>query len=388
MLYCFKCQVQIFICTLLVLSGVGARAQAQASLVQQAIDKIESYRNFSYQFVYRQKEYTDDTLLMEHKDVFLKAPEDTAFGYLFRLETLNGGNKFPYIEVYNGQKYMEIFPEDSTYNIKKAGPYTLRGTLPGYLKMMNNLVKRKSTRLAADTIINAVTCAHLEVNTNDTIIGKEHYYTRIHLFFDKSSGMLNNAMVKSRSSRNGDGITNYYAEYHFFDYKFNDDHVDTSAMAVPEGFHPPRAGTGPPSLLTSGTIAPDFVLYSAAGKKVSLAQLKGKVVLLDFFFIGCEGCMLSLKPLNKLHEKFKNKNVALLSMTYRDSKESVKKFSENYHIKYPIYINAGDVVKLYHVSGFPTFYFIDRKGKIGSVIVGYNDDFEEKVTSVINELLK
>jgi peroxiredoxin len=160
-------------------------------------------------------------------------------------------------------------------------------------------------------------------------------------------------------------------------------------MTIPKGFHPPKEQPKEQSaLLASGAVAPDWSLYTAEGKKVSLTEMKGKVVLLDFFFIGCEGCMRSLKPLNKLHEKYKNQNVAMVSMTYRDSKKSVIEFKKNYNIKYPIYVDAGDVVKLYHVEGFPTFYLINKEGKIANVIVGYSDDFEEKVTSIIDDLLK
>jgi peroxiredoxin/outer membrane lipoprotein-sorting protein len=378
--------MKLFISTLLVLSVMGAKAQV--SLVQQAIDKLESYQNFSYQSVYRQKEYTNDTLVMEHRDVFLKAPNDSALGYLFRLETLNGGNKFPDIVLYNGQSLIGMNPEDSTYNIGTIKPYTLVSSLPGYLKQINHLIKTKPSRVIGDTLINGVVCTHLEVNTYDTVINNEHYYTRIHLFFDRMSGLPDLIMAKSRSARNGDGITNYYSTYEYADYKFNDDKVDVASMAVPAGYHPPKAGVAAPDLLAPGTVAPDWVLYSADGRKMSLAQLKGKVVLLDFFFIGCEGCMRALTPLNKLHEKYKNRNVAIVSMTHRDSQSSVKEFSKNYHIKYPVYINAGEVVKTYHVSAFPTFYFIDRTGKIARFIIGYDDDFEEKVSAFMDELLK
>jgi peroxiredoxin len=120
---------------------------------------------------------------------------------------------------------------------------------------------------------------------------------------------------------------------------------------------------------------------------MSLTEMKGKVVLLDFYFIGCFPCMQAIKPLNKLHEKYKNQNVVIASITGRDNDKSVLAFDKNYQIKYPGYVNAADVVKSYHVENFPTFYFIDKEGKIANVLVGYSDDFEEKVTSVINNLL-
>lgn len=365
----------------------SGEVSAQAALVQRAIDQIGSYAHLSYRFVYRQKEYTNDTLIITHRDVLIKAPEDTTFGYFFRMEALNDGNQFADITLYNGQNVTDLHPEDSSYVMQKIRPYPFEGSLPGYLKVISRLLKKKPSQMAADTIIDARACAHVILNTNDTIIDKEHYYTRIHIFIDKLSGLPNTIIVKSRYVGNGDGITNYYSSYRYSDYKLTEDAADMASIAIPKGFHPPKAQPALPGLLASGTVAPDWELYSAEGKKLSLSQLKGKVVLLDFFFIGCDGCMRSLKPLNKLHEKYNNKNVVFVSMTYRDNKQSVTEFSKNYHIKYPVYINAAEVVKSYHVRAFPTFYFIDPKGKIAQVMVGYGDDFEEKVTSAIDNLI-
>jgi peroxiredoxin len=156
---------------------------------------------------------------------------------------------------------------------------------------------------------------------------------------------------------------------------------------MPKGYHLRKDPTILP-LLSPGIIAPDWNLEAADGKKISLAQLKGKVVLLDFFFIGCWGCMESIKPMNEIYEKYKNQNITVVSLTERDSKRSLLEFEKNYHINYPGYVNAAGVVKSYHVTGFPTFYFIDKEGKIANAFVGYNDDFKGKVTSAIDDLLK
>jgi peroxiredoxin len=207
------------------------------------------------------------------------------------------------------------------------------------------------------------------------------------LYIDKLSGIPDCTIIKSRNTTYGGGVSNYYSETRYFDYKFNQDHIDIASMTIPKGFHLPKEQPTLP-LLTLGTVAPDWTLYTAEGKKVTLAEMKGKVVLLDFFFIGCEGCMLSLKPLNDLHEKYKNQNVTMVSMTFRDSKKSISEFKKNYSIKYPIYADAAVVVKLYHVDGFPTFYLVDKQGKIANAFVGYSDDFEQKVTSAIDDLLK
>ena len=97
--------------------------------------------------------------------------------------------------------------------------------------------------------------------------------------------------------------------------------------------------------------------------------------------------MLSIKPLNTIYESYKDKNVLIVSITERDNEKSVLAFEKQYRIKYPSYINAANTVKSYRVNAFPTFYFIDKEGKIGNVFIGYGDDFEMKVTSIINNLL-
>lgn len=382
MIYSIERFLRPLICAAFVLFGL--EGNAQVALIQKALDKIEGYKNFSYQSIYKQREYTSDTLIIQYKDIFSKAPEDKIFGYLFSMELMVKGNKFPSTEVYNGQKLISISPEDSTYVIKEIKPSAIQRSMPAYLKTIKGLMEKRPSEIAGDTTINAIPCSHLIVNTYDTIIDKEHYYTRIHLFINKLTDMPDCIIAYSRSAGIGDGITNYYSEFRYSDYKFNQDNIDIASMTIPKGFHPPKERS---ALLAPGEVAPDWTLYTADGKKMSLTQMKGKVILLDFFFIGCSYCMRSLKPLNKLHEKYTNQNVALVSMTHRDSKKSVMEFKKQYNIKYPIYVDAADVVNSYHVESFPLFYFIDKEGKIANVINGYDEGFEEKATSIINGLL-
>ncbi|MGO4293218.1 TlpA family protein disulfide reductase [Chitinophaga sp. RAB17] len=367
-----------------VLSCLNVNAQEALHQVQQTIDKIESYDNFSYQYILKQKEYTSDTLIIQYNDIFSKAPEDKNFGYLFNRELTIKGNKFPSATLYNGQKLMSISYADSSYTMKAINAHAIQGSLLEFLKNIKGFIVRKPSEIVGDTTINNVTCSHLIVNTYDTIINKEHFYTSFNLFFEKSSDMLNCVIIKSRSTGIGDGISDYYSATRYTDYKFNQDNIDISSMTIPQGFQQEKERS---ALLGVGEVAPNWTLSDANGKKMSLTQMKGKVVMMDFFFIGCGPCMRSLKPLNNLHEKYKNQQVAMASITNRDSKKAILEFQQQYKIKNPVYINADDVVKSYHVTGFPTFYFIDKEGKVAAVIEGYEDNFEEKAISIINDLL-
>jgi peroxiredoxin len=371
------------------LISFSVTANAQVSLVQNTIDKLEGYKNFSYQSIYKQKDYTSDTSILQYKDVFSKAPEDKTVGYLFSMETIDKAANARWTVLYNGQSSINISPTDSTYEVEEIEASDIQSSLLGRLKWISGFLKKNPSKIAksGDTIINATVYTHLIVNTYDTTINKEHYYTRIHLLIDKLSGMPDRIIYKARNNALGDGITNAYQELHYFDYKFDQDNVNVASMTMPKGFHLRKEPIIPP-LLVPGTAAPDWTLEAADGKKMSLAQMKGKVVLLDFFFIGCGNCMESLKPLNKIYEKYKNQNITIVSLTERDSKRSLLEFEKNYHLNYPGYVNAADVVRSYHVTGFPTFYFIDKEGKIANAFVGYDDNFEGKVTSAIDDLLK
>lgn len=377
-----------FICIAFVLFSMNV--SAQVSLLQNAIDKLKNFKNFSYQLSNKNKDFSIDTTIKQNKELFLKAPADTVFGYLFKLETVYKTENFTTTDLYNGKNLTYINLKDSTYGIQKINPTAFQFTLLGNLNWIKRFVEKRPYKLlkANDTTMNGISNTHLIVNTYDTIINKEHYYTIKHLFIDKQSGLPTSIITKSRNNYVGDGISNYYEEIRYSNYKFNQENIDIATFTVPKGFHLPKVKPAQPTVLTAGTVAPDCTLYTADGKKTSLAQMKGEVVLLDFYYIGCVPCMDAIKPLNKLYEKYKDKNVVIASVTERDSKKSVLAFEKQYGINYPGYVDATNVVKSYHVNGFPTFYFINKEGKIANVILGYSEDFEEKVTSIINDLLK
>ena len=391
MMYLVRKLIKPFTCCVLVL--FGANVNAQIVSVQQIIDKLESHKNFSYRAVNRMREiFAKDTVTTQIHTVLERAPGDKSLGYLFNMETKTGNDQFTNTDLYNGQDLIHIMPEDSTYR-KENLEYIVQHTLPGYLKWMQDRVEKRSAKIvkASDTTINAVDSYHLIINIRDTIINKEHSYSNVNLYIDKVSGMPNYIIARSRDMGFGDGATTYYSETRYFDYQFDQEHIDIASMTAPKGFQPPQERPALPKeqtdLLALRSVAPGWTLYTPDGKRMSLTQLKGKVVLMDFYFIGCFGCMLSLKPLNNLYEKYKGKNFVIASLTERDSKQSVLEFEKNYRLKYPGYINAADVVKAYHVKGFPTFYYIDKEGKIANVHVGYGDDFEKNATAIIDDLL-
>ncbi|MES2455539.1 MAG: redoxin domain-containing protein [Bacteroidota bacterium] len=98
--------------------------------------------------------------------------------------------------------------------------------------------------------------------------------------------------------------------------------------------------------------------------------------------------MVSLKPLNNLYHKYKEKNFALISISDRDSRKMIEDFKKSCQIPFPMRGEARATFDAYHLSVSPTFYFIGKDGKIAQVQEGYNDSFESKAMEIIEGLLQ
>ncbi|WP_311951568.1 peroxiredoxin family protein [Mucilaginibacter terrae] len=328
-----------------------------------------------------------DTTVAHNHELFLKNADDKQVGYYYSIETDHQNESFHRIDLYNGEGIQVLSIADTTFFLEKSSS-AYDQSLIGSLRFVRNFHDKRHfpIKMVEDTIINNITASHIVVNVLDTIEDNEHIYSRREFYINKRTGLPILATIKGRYNyRNM--VTTYYDEKRYFDYKFNQTGVNTSRFAVPTRFNPRKENAAQPTLLTSGTAAPDWTLHDVNGNKVSLSEMKGKVVVMDFYFIGCAGCMLSVKPLNAIYEKYKNKDVVIISLSERDKQKAVLAFEKQYTIKYPGCIDAANVVKAYHVTAFPTYYFIDKDGKVASTLVGYDDDFEQNVTAHIEKLL-
>jgi len=377
---------RLALCIVLLLNS--AHVNAQISVIQNLIGKFESYKNFSYQSINKRKDMSVDTTVAFNKELFLKAPDDKQFGYYYSIETDHKTETFHRIDLYNGDGINVLSPSDTSFFPDKESVAYNQSLIGGLMFLKSYYSTRPfPIKMLQDTVINGVTNTHIVANLSDTIDNNEHLYSRSEFYIDKQTGLPTLVTGKSRYKFSASGpVNDYYDETKYFNYKVNEPDVTLADFTVPNTFHPRKKQPVQPPLLTSGTIAPDWTLYDVSGNRVSLSQMKGKVVMLDFYFIGCSGCMASINPLNTIYEKYKNKDVIIASLTERDGKKAVTAFEKTYKIKYPGYIGAADVVKAYHVGAFPTFYLIDKEGNIASVI-DYNDDFEQKVTATIDKLL-
>jgi carboxyl-terminal processing protease len=112
-----------------------------------------------------------------------------------------------------------------------------------------------------------------------------------------------------------------------------------------------------------GSTATDFSGTSFDGSSVQLSKLKGKVVVLNFWFAGCVPCVQEIPDLNGLVKKYAGKDVEFLAVTY-DEKSLVSEFLKKYPFDYKIVADAQSVVDTYRINSFPTHIVLDKEGKI------------------------
>lgn len=135
--------------------------------------------------------------------------------------------------------------------------------------------------------------------------------------------------------------------------------------------------------------APYFSVTDVDGIKYDLAELKGKVVVLNFWFIGCAPCKREMPELNQFVVKYKNKDVVFLAfeVNHNDAGK-VKAVARDFDYTHiPSTRKEGDVANVYQIKTYPTSYVIDQKGVIRFGLAGYNPFKLAELDSTIERLL-
>lgn len=155
----------------------------------------------------------------------------------------------------------------------------------------------------------------------------------------------------------------------------------------------------PPSLLAAGTPAPDFTALKPGGGEMKLSDLRGQIVILDFWAPWCGPCKASMPSLDKLYQQTKDQGVVVLGLCVWDTREAFDKWLVRPQVPttYPLAFdpagrnnenqNADSIAsRHYNVTGIPTFYVIGRDGRVVASYLGNSEQSKDGLRETLARL--
>ncbi len=129
-------------------------------------------------------------------------------------------------------------------------------------------------------------------------------------------------------------------------------------------------------------------LLDQTGKKVSLEDLKGKVVFINFWATWCGPCIAEMPSIQKLYDKFKdNPDVVFVLLETEGNKAKATKFMEKRKLNLPLYYPAGVFPTEFFRGSLPTTVILDQQGNIAHITEGMADYSGQDIVDFMNKVL-
>jgi peroxiredoxin len=135
-----------------------------------------------------------------------------------------------------------------------------------------------------------------------------------------------------------------------------------------------ESGAALPAVGELNRPAPDLTLPTLDGGSVRLADLRGNVVLVNFWGTWCEPCKEETPALQAAYQRLQSEGLVIVGVNLRrqeTSDDAVREFVQQYGVTYPIALDVdGEAARLFQISPIPVSYFIDPDGAIRYVRIG------------------
>jgi len=139
-----------------------------------------------------------------------------------------------------------------------------------------------------------------------------------------------------------------------------------------------------------GKPLPDFVFKDILGNTYTPEDIKGKVVVINFWFMSCAPCIEEMPELNKLVEEYKNNNdVLFLALTLDEKGSMLNKFLETNVFNYNIVPDSKDyIMKKLQVPAFPTHIVLNKNSNVMFIFAGYTPQVGELIKNAVDYYLE
>ncbi len=138
--------------------------------------------------------------------------------------------------------------------------------------------------------------------------------------------------------------------------------------------------------LQRGDPAIEFQFQNATGQTVALSDLKGKVVLVNFWATWCGPCNIELPFIQQIYDEWQERELVVLAIDIGESPSTVAEFMQNKELSFPVLLDSEmKVAAQYRVMYIPTTFFIDKDGIIQYIKVGAFQS-QEEIESILSQL--
>jgi len=135
--------------------------------------------------------------------------------------------------------------------------------------------------------------------------------------------------------------------------------------------------------------APDFTLRSVGGANLRLAELRGQVVLVNFWATWCGPCRQEMPHLNRLYDRYRSTGFVLLGVNIDDDPRAAADLAAKLGVHFPVLLDTDKKVsRAYDMSAMPATLLIDRDGRVRHIHRGYRDGVERTYEEQVRSLLK
>jgi peroxiredoxin len=121
----------------------------------------------------------------------------------------------------------------------------------------------------------------------------------------------------------------------------------------------------------AGTIPPPFSGVTPAARPISLADLRGKVVIVNFWASWCAECRPEMPALEYLHREFAARGLVMIGINAREDAATINRYAKDLHLTFPLLVDTdGKINALYGVVGLPATFLIGRDGRAVAFGIG------------------
>lgn len=388
--------IYIIIIPLLLISC--KRSRSIGSIVNDFENQIDKEESWEYNIHYKMKYFKsdEDTLNYFSNCRLIRHKSDTIFGGSFWIKNDSIDRYYDleniYIINHSDRKIIRFFPKKGQDWVIKGN--AINGVLDSYFLKPNRLSKylKDSTIITQlrDTIIDQENLNAIALRFKD----EPYIEQQRKRFYFNQNNKLKSIIYSVRSLNEWQ-----YNEWHFTNEIY--DQVTDKTLKLEfdslartykiEDYKEPDPKEMEP--LANGFSAPKFNGFNfQTNDSIKFQNFKNKYIILDFWYKDCFPCIKAIALLNKLRVKYSKEKLDIFGLNPFDgknkNKEKLAEFIEVNEMNYPTVFIRDRVTKDYNVIAYPTFYIINKEGKIIYSKIGHSKKNEKEIDSLLSELIK